>query len=118
MKPMLRPHPEGKAIRLTDSLAVPPKHLPHGAELEDALNSLSKRLERLQAALGAERTRALLVVLQGRDASGKDGTIRRVFGGGGLNPALCTVTSFKRPSTTELRHDYLWRVHQDRKSVV
>ena len=52
----------------------------------------------------------MLVVLQGRDACGKDGTVRRVFGR--LNPASCTVSSFKRPAPLELRHDYLWRVHQ------
>jgi len=67
-------------------------------------------LEKLQAALGAEQRRALLVVLQGRDACGKDGTARRVFRR--LNPALVTVTNFKKPTTLEISHDYLWRVHQ------
>jgi PPK2 family polyphosphate:nucleotide phosphotransferase len=59
--------------------------------------------------LWAESTRAVLVVLQGMDASGKDGTIRRIFTG--LNPQGCRVASFKVPTETELAHDYLWRVH-------
>jgi len=107
---MLQPHPPGMAIRLTDAMAAPPDGLPRHDALERALGELEQRLEALQAALGAEGRRAVLVVLQGRDASGKDGVVRRVFGG--LNPALCSVTSFKRPSALELRHDYLWRIHQ------
>jgi PPK2 family polyphosphate:nucleotide phosphotransferase len=103
---ILQPHPQGAPIQLDDAMAKPPAGLPK----KDALDDLTARLDVLQAALGAEAGRALVVVLQGRDASGKDGTIRRVFGG--LNPALCSVTSFKRPSSTELRHDYLWRIHQ------
>ena len=52
----------------------------------------------------------MLVVLQALDAAGKDGTIRQVFTG--VNPQGCTVSSFKAPSSDELDHDYLWRVHQ------
>ena len=107
---ILLPYPPGEPARLTDALAEPPADLPRGDDLDRSLEDHGKRLERLQARLGAEGKRALLVVLQGRDASGKDGTIRRVFAG--LNPAQCSVTSFKRPSVAELRHDYLWRVHQ------
>jgi len=107
---ILQPHPPGDAIRLDDALATPPDGLPRHDAMEKALADQEKRLGELQAALGAEGRRALLVVLQGRDASGKDGVVRKVFGG--VNPALCAVTSFKRPSTLELSHDYLWRVHQ------
>ena len=71
---------------------------------------LARRIDELQDALYAEGRRALLVVLQGRDTSGKDGTIRKVFGP--LNPQGLTVASFKAPSPIELAHDYLWRVHQ------
>jgi PPK2 family polyphosphate:nucleotide phosphotransferase len=106
---LLQPQPFGVPVRLDDALAAPPAGLPHKDKLDEAHRALTERLEQLQAALGAEAQRALLVVLQGRDASGKDGTIRRVFGG--LNPAFCSVTSFKRPTVTELQHDYLWRVH-------
>ena len=63
----------------------------------------------LQQRLYAESRRSVLLVLQGIDGSGKDGVIRRVFSG--LNPQGCRVASFKAPSTSELAHDYLWRVH-------
>ena len=73
------------------------------------LDALHVRLERLQQRLFAESRHALLLVLQGLDASGKDGVIRRVFEG--VNPQGCRVVSFKAPTSTELQHDYLWRVH-------
>ena len=63
----------------------------------------------LQHRLYAEGSRSLLLVLQGLDASGKDGVIRSVFTG--ISPQGCRVVSFKVPTTTELAHDYLWRVH-------
>jgi PPK2 family polyphosphate:nucleotide phosphotransferase len=74
------------------------------------LGELVERLGVLHNRLYAESTRAVLLVLQGMDASGKDGTIRTVFTG--VNPQGCRVQSFKAPTTTELAHDYLWRVHQ------
>ena len=108
--PILHPHSPDTRPRLTDAHAAPPADLPSKDALDAALEKHAVRLAALQAALGAEGTRALLIVLQGRDACGKDGTIRRVFAG--LNPALASVSSFKRPTPLELRHDYLWRVHQ------
>src|ERR1035437_9571725 len=68
------------------------------------------RMDELQYRLYAESRRALLIVLQGMDASGKDGTVRHVMSG--LNPQGCRVTSFKVPSAEEARHDFLWRIHQ------
>ena len=68
------------------------------------------RLEELQERLYANGTRSLLIVLQGMDTSGKDGTIRSVMSG--VNPQGCKVVSFKAPSSEELGHDFLWRVHQ------
>ena len=68
------------------------------------------RLADLQDRFWAEAKRAVLVVLQGIDAAGKDGTINKVMEA--FNPQGCPVTSFKVPSTEELAHDYLWRVHQ------
>src|SRR2546430_5161986 len=65
------------------------------------------RLDELQYLMYAEHRRALLVVLQGIDASGKDGTIRHVMSG--LNPQGCRVTAFKVPVGEELEHDFLWR---------
>jgi len=68
------------------------------------------RLRELQYLMYAENKNALLVVLQGVDASGKDGTIRHVMSG--LNPQGVSVTPFKEPSAEELDHDYLWRIHR------
>ncbi len=68
-----------------------------------------RRLREQQHLLYADRRYALLIVLQALDAGGKDGTIRHVMSG--VNPQGCEVTSFKAPSTSELAHDYLWRVH-------
>ena len=73
------------------------------------LAEIHARLESLQARLYAESRHSVLLVLQGLDASGKDGVIRKVFAG--LNPQACRVASFKAPTSTELAHDYLWRVH-------
>ncbi|MGH7524481.1 MAG: polyphosphate kinase 2 family protein [Gemmatimonadales bacterium] len=71
---------------------------------------LIKQLADLQERLYANGARALLVVLQGMDTSGKDGTIRHVMSG--VNPQGCKVVSFKAPTPEESRHDFLWRVHQ------
>jgi PPK2 family polyphosphate:nucleotide phosphotransferase len=67
-------------------------------------------LDELQQKLWAQDKWALLIVLQGMDAAGKDGVVSHVMSG--LNPEGCDVTSFKTPSAQELNHDYLWRVHQ------
>jgi PPK2 family polyphosphate:nucleotide phosphotransferase len=68
------------------------------------------RLGELQHLLYADKRYALLIVLQALDAGGKDGTIRHVMSG--VNPQGCDVHSFKAPSSVELSHDYLWRIHQ------
>lgn len=84
----------------------------HGASKQYARSHLQKNCERLAALqylLYAEAKRSVLVVLQGIDAAGKDGTIRHVMTG--LNPQGVTVTPFKVPEGDEKRHDYLWRVH-------
>jgi PPK2 family polyphosphate:nucleotide phosphotransferase len=69
------------------------------------------RLARLQERLYANATRSLLVVLQGMDTSGKDGTIKSVMSG--VNPQGCKVVAFKAPSKDELARDFLWRVHRE-----
>lgn len=79
------------------------------AATEAATAALTERLAELQGRLWAERRRSLLVVLQGIDTSGKDGTISHVFRG--LNPLGLRVASFRAPTETELAHDFLWRVH-------
>jgi PPK2 family polyphosphate:nucleotide phosphotransferase len=68
-----------------------------------------KKLQQLQDVLYAQSKHAVLIVFQATDAGGKDGAIEHVFSG--VNPQGCSVTSFKAPSTLELAHDYLWRVH-------
>ena len=71
------------------------------------LKTLRKEIGELQHRLFAEDKNALLLVFQAMDAAGKDSTIRAVLSG--VNPAGCHVSSFKKPSTQELDHDYLWR---------
>src|SRR5438270_6939632 len=85
----------------------------HGVEKDVAARQLQKNLDRLsvlQYLLYAENKRSLLVVLQGIDTGGKDGTIRHVFSG--VNPQGVQVAAFKAPTAIELAHDYLWRIHQ------
>ena len=84
----------------------------HGVSKSHAAKALPAHVEKLAALhdlLYAEHKRSVLIVLQGMDAAGKDGTIKHVMSG--VNPQGCTVTSFKQPSTQELDHDFLWRIH-------
>mgnify|MGYP002638859084 CR=1 FL=1 len=78
-----------------------------GKELHLTMNA---RLEELQELLYAEGKQKLLIVLQAMDTGGKDSTIRHVFDG--VNPQGVKVASFKKPTETELAHDYLWRAHR------
>jgi len=86
----------------------------HGFNKAEAGERLAKNVSRLsvlQYLLYAEAKRSILIVLQGIDAAGKDGTIQHVFSG--LNPQGVTVTPFKAPEGKEKRHDFLWRVHAE-----
>jgi PPK2 family polyphosphate:nucleotide phosphotransferase len=76
---------------------------------DERLLELNERLDVLQESLWAEHKHKVLVVLQGMDTSGKDGTIRHVFEG--VNPLGVRVAAFKAPTAEELDHDFLWRVH-------
>jgi polyphosphate kinase 2 (PPK2 family) len=78
-------------------------------EAEEATKACSKAIDALQDRLYGEGKRALLVVLQGIDTSGKDGTVRGVFDKCG--PLGVRVTPFGKPTDIELAHDYLWRIH-------
>lgn len=78
-------------------------------EGEEKTTGLIEELVELQELLYAVRLQSVLVILQGRDTSGKDGTIRSVAGP--LDSQGCAVASFKVPTTVELAHDFLWRVH-------
>ena len=73
------------------------------------LERYRQKLVQLQALLYAEKQHAILIVLQGMDASGKDGTIKHGFAA--LNPQGASVATFKQPTPIELDHDFLWRVH-------
>ena len=87
-----------------DTRALSDKDSAKAQTLEDA-----QAIDTLQDRLYAEGQRALLVILQGTDTSGKDGTIRNVFNATG--PLGVSVTAFRAPSEEERAHDYLWRVH-------
>jgi PPK2 family polyphosphate:nucleotide phosphotransferase len=83
-----------------------------GRQKDEAETSLAANLARLtdlQDRIWAEAKHAVLIVLQGIDAAGKDGTIKVIAGA--FNPQGTHVTSFKEPSSLELAHDYLWRIH-------
>jgi PPK2 family polyphosphate:nucleotide phosphotransferase len=99
----------GKKVRLStrdprDKAGLSDKKAATEQTHEDA-----KAIDALQDRLYAEGRRALLVILQGTDTSGKDGTIRGVFNQTG--PLGVSVTAFRRPSEEELAHDFLWRAH-------
>lgn len=83
---------------------------PQGKDaVRDDSARLEEKLRHLQELLFAEHKHRVLVVLQGMDTSGKDGTVRHVMSG--FNPAGVRVSSFRRPTEEELAHDFLWRVH-------
>lgn len=103
--------PPGKKIRLAKD--YDPDYtagFKDKAAVEDQLSQNIAALAKYQDALYAENSRALLVLFQALDAAGKDSAIKHVMSG--VNPQGCQVTSFKAPSTEELDHDYLWRVHK------
>jgi len=100
----------GKAVKLAAWDPDDTLGLEKGDDTDAMLAKHIARLDELQYLMYAEHRRGLLVILQGMDASGKDGTIRHVMTG--LNPQGCRVTAFKAPSIEEADHDFLWRVHR------
>jgi PPK2 family polyphosphate:nucleotide phosphotransferase len=99
----------GRKVRLADIPHDPPKK----ASKEEAsarFEALNAELFELQELMWGARTHSVLVVLQGRDAAGKDGAIKHVVGA--LNPRGVLVTSFGVPTPEERQHDFLWRVHR------
>lgn len=94
-------------FKIQDCITLPDeKHLDKKT-LKKALSGYRKEIAELQHRLFAEDKRSLLVVFQAMDAAGKDSTIRAVFSR--VNPAGCEVSSFKKPSSLELDHDFMWR---------
>jgi PPK2 family polyphosphate:nucleotide phosphotransferase len=104
---LIKPHSKVRLASLSTNA-----HL--GVVDEDAANELfkghRKQLDKLQQVFYASQKKAMLIVLQGMDTAGKDGTIRHIFSG--VNPQGCDVASFKVPTSLEARHDFLWRCHQ------
>ena len=100
----------GARIKLSDYDPAETKLMPDRKEAQKEIENDIERLDELQERLYAEHKRALLIVLQGMDTSGKDGTIKHVMSG--VNPQTCTVTSFKVPAGEELDHDFLWRIER------
>lgn len=112
----MQPNELAKRFRVTDGDDFRLKHFDPGEtcgldiakdEAQKLLHAGVERLRDLQERLYAEKRWSLLIVLQAIDTAGKDGTIEHVMSG--INPQGCEVTSFKAPSSLELRHDFLWR---------
>ena len=101
--------PAGAEFRITDFATDCVEPGIEKSEAKKRTEDYGEQLADLGYRLYAENRRSVLVVLQGMDTSGKDGTIRSIMHG--LNPQSCRVTSFKAPSSEELDHDFLWRVH-------
>jgi PPK2 family polyphosphate:nucleotide phosphotransferase len=110
---------------MADPYLIPPKTKVHLRDFDPAdtrgfkdddetrarTNKDLDRLQEMQELLYASRQHAVLIVIQGIDTAGKDGTIRCVFTT--VNPQGCRVACFKTPTEEELAHDYLWRIHQE-----
>jgi len=86
-------------------------HGPHGSEDEarSELDAYKDKISKLQRTLYGDRSKALLIVLQGIDGAGKDGTCWHVISA--MDPQGVHVTGFKQPTSEEAAHDFLWRVH-------
>ncbi|MCR6720474.1 MAG: hypothetical protein NVV59_09295 [Chitinophagaceae bacterium] len=97
------------SINLSKISTRAPKELDKNKTKEETA-AILEELDELQNLLYAEGRHSILVVLQGMDASGKDGLIRDVLGN--MNPQGVKVQSFKSPTEEELSHDFLWRVHR------
>ncbi|MGZ7041068.1 MAG: polyphosphate kinase 2 family protein [Thermoanaerobaculia bacterium] len=101
---------DGKKFRIGNFDPNDTSLLPGGkTEAEEKAQEITAELDDLQEVMYAEHKHRLLVVLQGMDTSGKDGTIRHVMTA--FNPQGVQVVSFKKPTAVELAHDFLWRVH-------
>lgn len=100
-----------RKLKLDDSDAAR-KPLSGGDKAGDRLQTtaLAERIATLQNIFYAEHARKMIIVLQGMDTSGKDGTVKGVFGA--VDPLGIRSIAFKAPTTTEREHDFLWRVHQ------
>jgi PPK2 family polyphosphate:nucleotide phosphotransferase len=103
---LIPPHTK---VRLKQHAADDTGHYKDQDEAKIDLEKHRERLEKLQEVLYAGAERGVLIVLQGMDTAGKDGTISHIFSG--VNPQGCNVTPFKVPTPLEAHHDFLWRCH-------
>jgi PPK2 family polyphosphate:nucleotide phosphotransferase len=99
----------GKRVKLSRYDAADTFGYEKGPAAKKLVEKAVARLDELQGILYAENKHGVLILLQGMDAAGKDGTIRHVMSG--VNPQGCRATSFKVPSYQEAQHDFLWRAH-------
>jgi PPK2 family polyphosphate:nucleotide phosphotransferase len=97
-------------MKLSAIKTEPEKHF-NKDEAHEKLAELKIKMEVLHRKLYSEGKKSLLIILQGLDASGKDGAVKNVFSG--LNPLGISAKSFKSPSKEELSHDFLWRIHKE-----
>lgn len=111
MAESLKPVRPGTTPSLHDRDATAPPWVPREDELAAATRALLARASTLQGMLFAEHRHALLFVLQGRDAAGKDGLIRKVFTA--LHPQGVKASSFSVPTPEEASHDFLWRLQRE-----
>jgi PPK2 family polyphosphate:nucleotide phosphotransferase len=100
---------QGQKVKLKRFPTDSTRHVPPRDKADKLTQKAVEQLGIYQDALYAEGRRSLLVIMQGMDASGKDGAVRKVFDE--VNPTGVQVVSFKEPSQEELRHDFLWRCH-------
>jgi PPK2 family polyphosphate:nucleotide phosphotransferase len=107
------PYFDGKKVKRFDLASIDSASKPFSSGAKDAdrerLIELGTALDKLQEKLHAQRSHRVLLILQGMDTSGKDGTVRGVFHE--VDPLGLRVVPFKAPSETEAAHDFLWRVH-------
>jgi PPK2 family polyphosphate:nucleotide phosphotransferase len=101
---------EGTKVKLKDYDPGYTDDMTDRALATTLLEKLDDELNELQEMMAAAQHQALLMILQGMDTSGKDGTIRHVLSR--VNPQGCIVHSFKEPTQEELAHDFLWRIHK------
>jgi len=104
---------DGKSFRLSDIKCDDTLHFSESDQqaVEEEMRENTEEITKLQDKLYAENTRAILLIIQAMDAAGKDGTIKHVASG--INPQGCQVICFKAPSSSELDHDYLWRISKE-----
>jgi PPK2 family polyphosphate:nucleotide phosphotransferase len=102
--------PKGEKFRLKDYASSDTGEVKNREQSQKIIDNRVGLLSNLQEKLYAQDRWALLVVIQGMDAAGKDGVIKHVMSG--VNPQGCDVSAFKVPSNEELNHDYLWRAHR------